>query len=111
MTNPLTKIFGANFKTSVTGIGSALFGFLTILAALPYQLGDVATIIPPNYKAKIFLWSAIATAVLRILNSLQQKDKTVTGGTIQQTSDGSVAGPGLAVSTAVVETIKADPKT
>jgi hypothetical protein len=89
----VSKFFGANWKTTLSGIGSAIFGLLTALAALPYQLGDVATIIPAEYKAKIFLWSAIATVGLRIWNSLQQKDKNVTGGSVQQTVNGAVAEP------------------
>lgn len=103
----LTKWFGANWKTSISGIGSAVFGLLTLLAALPYQLGDIATIIPPEYKAKIFLYGAAATSALRIWNSLQQKDKSVTGGVVQQTANGSVA---QATSSSVIETKQAAPK-
>ena len=37
---------------------------LTVLAALPYQLGDVATIIPAAWKPVIALAGVIASAVL-----------------------------------------------
>jgi hypothetical protein len=90
----MSKILGANWQTTVSGIGTAIFSILTGLAALPYTMGDLATIIPPEYKAKVFFWSAIATAVLKVWNSIQQKSKNVTGGSVQQTVNGAVADPG-----------------
>ena len=85
---------------------------LTVLAALPYQLGDVATIVPPAWKSKIVTAGIVATFILRVLNGLQQKDKNVTGGTLQQTADGQVADPALlgGVSKSVADTQKAIPK-
>lgn len=90
----MSKLFGANWKTTLSGIGAAFFGLLTLLAALPYQLGDIATIIPADLKGKIFTVGIIATTILRVWNSVQQKDKNVTGGTVQQTASGNVAEPG-----------------
>lgn len=73
----------ANWRTSLSGIGAALFAALTAVAALPYQLGDVATILPPEWKPVIFKWSLIATVVLKILNSAMMKDAAVAGnGTV-----------------------------
>jgi hypothetical protein len=107
----MSKIFGANWKTSVSGIGSAIFGLLTMLAALPYDLGNVATIISPEWKGKIVTVGIIATLALRVWNSLQQKDKNTTGGTVQQTADGSVASrASQADSSSVIETQQAAPK-
>lgn len=64
-----------NWKTTVSGVGASLFALLTALAALPYQLGDVATIIPAAYKEHIFIGGAIATVILKVWNSIVQKDK------------------------------------
>ena len=73
-----------NWQTTISGIGAAIFSVLTILAALPYQLGDLATIIPPEWKAKVVTIGIIATTLLRVWNSVQQKDRNVTGGSIRQ---------------------------
>lgn len=56
------------FKPRWTGVGVALFSFVTALAALPYQLGDIATIIPPEWKAKVTAVGLGAAFVLRIIN-------------------------------------------
>lgn len=107
----MTKLLGANWKTSVSGIGSALVGLLTMLAALPYDLGNIATVISPAWKGKIVTVGVVATLALRVWNSLQQKDKNVTGGVIQQTADGAVASRASQVeSSAVIETKQAAPK-
>jgi hypothetical protein len=63
-----------NWKTTVSGIGTAVFATLTALAALPYQMGEVATIIPPGYKEKIFIASAFAAFALKVWNSVAQQD-------------------------------------
>lgn len=54
-----------NWKQIGAGIASAL----TILAALPYQLGDLATIIPPSWKPTIVALGLIATVALRVWNA------------------------------------------
>ncbi len=89
----LAKLFGANYKTSLTGIFTAIFSGLTALAALPYTIGDLGNIIAPEYKAKIFSLSLIATVVLRIWNSVLQKDKEVRGGVVDQDARGNIATP------------------
>jgi hypothetical protein len=40
---------------------------LTALAAAPYSLGEVATIIPPEWKERVFIAGAIATMLLRVI--------------------------------------------
>ena len=40
---------------------------LTALAAAPYTLGEVATIIPPEWKERVFVVGAIATMLLRVI--------------------------------------------
>jgi hypothetical protein len=50
-------------------VGATLTSALAALSALPYTLGDLATVIPPAYKAKVFTASLIATAILRLWNT------------------------------------------
>jgi hypothetical protein len=52
---------------SLAGYGAIAMSLLTALAAAPYTLGEVATIIPTHWKAKVFVASAIATMILRIV--------------------------------------------
>lgn len=61
-------------KTTLTGIFSALVAALTTLAALPYTLGDIATIIPADWKPWVFKVGIVATVALRILKSVQTAD-------------------------------------
>ena len=83
------KLFGMNWRSTVSGAATALTAFLTALAAAPYQLGEVALIIPPEWKARLFLWSAIATVILKIINSAVTKDRAVSG----TPSEGFMVGP------------------
>lgn len=50
-------------------LASALTSFLTIVAALPYELGDAATLIHPSWKAPVALASALATVILRTISA------------------------------------------
>jgi hypothetical protein len=52
---------------------AAIFSTLTILAALPYDLGNQATIIPPELKPKVVIIGLISTIILRIWNSIVPK--------------------------------------
>jgi hypothetical protein len=98
----------ANWRTSVSGIGAALFSLLTIVAALPYEAGGVADVFPVSLKPKIMMASAAAALLLKIANSLAQKDKNVTGGNVQQTLQGNFAkvGTQTLVDATVRDTIK-----
>ena len=102
------KILGANWRTSLSAFGTAIFGLLTVVAALPYDLGAVANIFPVEWKANIAIASALAAAILKVVNGMVQKDKNVVGGTVQQTASGAVADKGT--QTLVDETIKASLK-
>ena len=62
-------------KTTLLKIGAALSSALTTLAVLPYQLGDIATIIPAEWKAKVTLVGIIATAILRVLGQTVPQPK------------------------------------
>jgi hypothetical protein len=65
-----------NWKTTISGIGAALTSALTTIAALPYQLGDGATIIPPAWKARVVIAGIISTVILKAINAYVQKDAT-----------------------------------
>lgn len=95
----------ANWRTTLSAFGAAIFGLLTVVAALPYDLGAVANIFPPEWKANIAIAGAICTTILKVINGICQKDKSVTGGTVQQTVSGMVADPGT--QTLVDQTVKA----
>lgn len=82
-------ILGANARTTLTGIGAAIFSLLTILAALPYEAGGVADIFPVAWKAKILMASAGAALILKVWNSIAQKDRRVVGGSVQQDLTGA----------------------
>ena len=84
----------ANWKTTISGIGAAIFSLLSILAALPYENGVLANIFPVEWKPRILQISIVAALILKIWNSMVQKDKNVTGGTTQQTTRGAVAEAG-----------------
>lgn len=69
----------ANYRTTFTGIGAAIIGFLSLLAMAPSELGDVSLYIPTDLKAKIFIYGAVASMILKALNSAYQKDSAVSG--------------------------------
>ena len=50
-------------------VSSTIISALTILAALPYQLGDLATIIPPSWKPIVVGTGLVATVALRVWNA------------------------------------------
>jgi hypothetical protein len=65
-----------NWKTTLTGLLSSLTAALTALAALPYELGDIAQVIPPEHKALVFkvgLWATIALRIIKALNTEDSK--------------------------------------
>lgn len=63
-----------NWQTTVSGIGTAVFSFLTVLSALPYSIGDLATAIPANIKQNVFLVCGGATVALKIWNAFAAAD-------------------------------------
>lgn len=105
MSTIFSRIFGANWQTSVSGIGGVLMAFIAWLATLSYDQGGIALIIPVEYKPWVTKIAALAGLILLGWNAIQQKSKNVTGGMIQQTKSGAVADEG---SQALVDaTIKA----
>lgn len=89
----LAKWLGANYKTSLTGFGTAIFSLLTALSAVPYTIGDLGNIIPPEYKAKLFTVALASAFILRVWNASLQKDKEVRGGVVDQDRHGDIAKP------------------
>ena len=63
---------------NLAGYGSIIMSLLTALAAAPYTLGEVATIIPSEWKAKVFVASAIATMILRVIRDNVQSNPPTT---------------------------------
>ena len=63
-----------NWKTTLSGIGAALMSLLGAIAALPYSLGDVSTIIPPVWKTRVAIGAFAASFILKTINSIVQKD-------------------------------------
>tara|TARA_R110000868_G_scaffold154457_1_gene380522 strand:- start:1380 stop:1598 length:219 start_codon:yes stop_codon:yes gene_type:complete len=66
-----------NTKT-LAGYGSIIMSLLTALAAAPYTLGEVATIIPSHWKERVFVASAIATLILRVIRDNVQSNPPTT---------------------------------
>jgi len=59
-------------KLNWRSVGAAFFSFLSMLSVASYQLGDVAIIVPPKWKANLFIVSASAAFLLRVWNSIKQ---------------------------------------
>ena len=100
----MPKIIGANWSTTISG---GLFTIAIAIAADPHLIA----FLPASWQG----WTQGICGLIAILSggtfAYQAKSKNVTGGTVQQTADGAVAATPLSASTAVIETIKADPKT
>lgn len=77
--NLIEKLFGANWRTTLTGWLETASWLLALLAAAPYTLGEVANILPPAWKETIFKISATAAGILAFVNRTLAKDKSVTG--------------------------------
>lgn len=50
-----------------TDLATVISIVLTVLAALPYELGAIATVVPPDWKPKIALIGVIAATTLGAL--------------------------------------------
>lgn len=60
---------------ALAGYGAIAMSLLTALAAAPYTLGDVATIIPPEWKARLFLVSAIAAVLCKAVRDFNTEGR------------------------------------
>jgi len=52
-------------------LGAAIFSLLSMIAVIPYSLGDLGTLIPPEWKSKVLVASLIAAFLLRAWNAIQ----------------------------------------
>ena len=77
--NLIEKLFGANYRTTITGWLETASWLLALLAAAPYTLGDVANILPPEWKATVFQISGVCAGILAFINRSLAKDKAITG--------------------------------
>jgi hypothetical protein len=96
---------GANWKTTISSMGTLFFGILTFLSTVSYDQGPIAMVIPIKFKPYVATIAGVSALGLWCWNGIRQKDKDVTGGVVQQTASGAVADPGT--QTLVDETIKA----
>ena len=60
-------------KVNWQRIGVAVFSILSMLSVAPYSLGDIATIIPPEWKPKVLAVSAIAAFILHVWYGVNPK--------------------------------------
>src|SRR4051812_37903879 len=88
-TNWIENILGANWKTTITGMGAWLSSIMTTLAALPYDKTTMQ-LVPPEWQPFVIKSGIVCTVILGIMNSHFQKSKNVTGGRVIQTPEGEV---------------------
>lgn len=62
-----TAVTTATKPRNTVDIISAVVAMLTVLAALPYELGDVATLIPASWKGYVATIGVFSTLALRII--------------------------------------------
>ena len=89
----LAKVLGANYKTTVSAIGTAIFATITFFAQLSYDQGPIALVVPVKYKRTVTLIAGLCTLALWIWNGIAQKSKEVTGGSVMQTMAGNIVPP------------------
>lgn len=96
LTRFLEFVFGANWRTTLSGAGVAFMSLLAALAAAPSELGDISTIFPPEWKGRLFAIGAFSAWLLKLINSAMQKDRQVTGNDSainpNRVNDGSLTG-------------------
>lgn len=90
----MARIFGANWKTTASMIGGLVMATITWLSTLSYDQGALAMLVPVEYKPWVVKIAGAAAFLLFAYNGIRQKDKSITGGTVQQTAGGAVADPG-----------------
>jgi hypothetical protein len=67
-------------KTTMLSYGESFFLLLTFLAAAPFELGDVATLIHPDAKKYLIVVGAVATAILKVWKGHVTADKAPAEG-------------------------------
>lgn len=80
-----TRIFGVNWRTTISGVGSQIASALLAISLIPYTLPtDLANVLPPKLKANLFIGALAAKFILGFWNSLAQKDKTAAATDVTQ---------------------------
>jgi hypothetical protein len=90
MTTLLTRIFGANWRTSVSAFGATIMAAIAFIAQMSYDQGPLSLVFPAEFKPLITKIAGIAALLLFFWNGIRQKDKDVVGGTVVQAPDGSI---------------------
>lgn len=54
----------ANWKATASAIGAYALAGLAFVASLAYDLGPIAVLVSPEWKAKIVFYSGVASAIL-----------------------------------------------
>lgn len=95
----MTKIFGANWWTTI-------WGFITVAAGAIAIKPEIIAFLPDSWEPTISGIAGFITVIAGGVFSVGVKSKNVTGGTVQQTADGAVAAK---TTTSVLETQTAPP--
>lgn len=84
----LARLFGANYKTSLTGLASTLSSLLVYISLIPYTLPtELSNVMSPEVKKNVFVCALVSKLIAGAWNAVSQKDKDVHGGTIIQNAD------------------------
>ena len=79
MKTGIERLLGANWRPALTSLLTAIGGTLASLAGVTYALGDVAVIISPEWKQKLFILGLALERGCQVMNGFMQKDKRVSG--------------------------------
>lgn len=96
----MTKLFGANWLTT-------MWGWITVAAGAIYLYPNSVAFLPDSIEGYVKGIAGLIAVITGGAFAATVKSKNVTGGTVQQTANGSVA---QAPSSAVIETKQAEPK-
>lgn len=94
----MSKLFGANWQTS-------LWGLITLVASAVALNPGLVAFLPDSFEGYVKGIAGLIAFISGGAFALKVKDKNVTGGGIQQTLSGAVAEPGT--QTLVDQTVKA----
>ena len=80
----IEKLCGVNWRSTTSGIGTAIMAFLAWLAQLNYTLENVnginlGAIVPVEWKSKMTLLCGIAALILGCIKAVVSKDRAVSG--------------------------------
>jgi hypothetical protein len=89
----MNSLLGANWRTTISNAVALIFATATAIAAAPSELDILPTALYP-YRDKIIAICGVIAFVARLVNGAVQKDKAVTGGSVQQTIEGNKVEPG-----------------